>query len=70
MSTEPADSWWVMQKWRARECGRGNGRCEDWMLGRRMRWIIDERPSRDEALDATWWGLDEGSGSVGVCDWI
>ena len=34
--------------------GRCKGRCEGRVAGRRMRWIIDERLSRDDGLDGTW----------------
>ena len=55
MSAEIADGCWVIQKWR--------------MSRRRMRWIIDERPSGDQGLDDTWWdwlkGLDLWDSATG-----
>ena len=49
---------WLMgdAKWRALDDGsKGTGKCKGRVTGRLLRWIIDERPSRDEGLDDTWW---------------
>ena len=62
MSAELADGWWVMQTWRAGEGRRGKGRCKGRTAGRRMRWIIGERPSRSVGLDETWWEWLKGLG--------
>ena len=40
--------------------GRGNGRCKGRMAGRRIVWIIDERPSGDVGMDETWWDWLKG----------
>ena len=44
-----------MQKLRTRVGGRSKGRRKGRVTDRRMRWIIDERQSRDKGLDVTWW---------------
>ena len=64
MSAEPADGW-VMQTWRAGTGGRGQDRCKALVVARRMKWIIDDRPSRDEGLDVTLWNWLKGQGPWG-----
>ena len=49
-----------MQTRRARDGSWGTGRCKARMLERRMRCIIEVRPSRDEGLDDMRWDLLKG----------